>query len=133
MKASRRAAFTLIELMVVLAIIAVLLVVLVPRFSGYLNDARETAAKSDAAALLQATELYVTDKEVSGLTPQASITQSDDTLAPYLKNLSSDASYTLTISPDPAGGYAISGTYTKGNLTVTIPEMTVTKANDSAS
>ena len=35
MKSTRRAAFTLIELIVVLAIIAVLLVVLVPRFSGY--------------------------------------------------------------------------------------------------
>lgn len=133
MKSTRRAAFTLIELIVVLAIIAVLLVVLVPRFSGYIDSARETAAKSDAAALLQAAELYVADKEVSGLAPASSITQADDTLAPYLKNLSGDAGYSLTISTDSAGGYAITGTYTKGNITVTIPEMTVTKTDNGAS
>lgn len=133
MKSTRRAAFTLIELIVVLAIIAVLLVVLVPRFGGYIDSARETAAKSDAAALLQAAELYVADKEVSGLAPASSITQADDTLTPYLKNLSGDAGYSLTISANPAGGYAITGTYKKGNLTVTIPEMTVTKTDDGTS
>ena len=129
MKSTRRAAFTLIELIVVLAIIAVLLVVLVPRFSGYIDSARETAAKSDAAALLQAAELYVADKEVS----ETTITQTDDTLAPYLKNLSNNASYTLTVSADPAGGYAVTGTYTKGNITVAIPEMTVSKTDNNAS
>lgn len=133
MKSTRRAAFTLIELIVVLAIIAVLLVVLVPRFSGYIDSARETAAKSDAAALLQAAELYVADKEVSGLAPETTITQTDDTLVPYLKNLSNNASYTLTVSADPAGGYAVTGTYTKGNITVAIPEMTVSKTDNNAS
>lgn len=128
MKSSRRAAFTLIELIVVLAIIAVLLVVLVPRFTGYIDSARETAAKSDAATLLQAAELYVADKEVAGLTPATSITQTDDTLSPYLKNLSDDATYTLTISADPQGGYTITGSYTKGNITVTIPDMTIDAA-----
>ena len=131
MKSSRRAAFTLIELIVVLAIIAVLLVVLVPRFTGYIDSARETAAKSDAAALLQAAELYVADKEVAGTAPASSISEANDTLAPYLKNLSDDASYKLTISTDSQGGYTVTGTYTKGNITVTIPEMTVTRVSSS--
>lgn len=132
MQSSRRTAFSLIELIVVLAIIAILLVILVPRFTGYIDNARETAAKSDAAALLQAAELYVADKEVSGLTPVSSITQADSTLRPYLKNLDSDVTYTLTISADPQGGYAIAGTYHKGNIAVSIPEMTLTRSTSSS-
>ncbi len=130
MKKSRHAAFSLIELIVVLAIMAVLLVVLVPRFTGYIDQARQTAAKSDAAAVLQAAELYVADKEVSGLTPAATVTQADDTLAPYLKNLDANATYSLTISADPKGGYAVSGTYSKGNYTVSIPDLTVSKSDE---
>ena len=54
--------FTLVELIVVLAILAILLVVLVPKFTHYIDDARATAVRNDASALLQATELYIVDQ-----------------------------------------------------------------------
>ena len=87
--------------------------------------------RREVAALLQAAELYVADKEVAGTAPASSISEANDTLAPYLKNLSDDASYKLTISADSQGGYTVTGTYTKGNITVTIPEMTVTRVSSS--
>ncbi|MEG0313795.1 MAG: type II secretion system protein [Erysipelotrichaceae bacterium] len=40
--------FTLIELIVVIAILGVLALILVPNFMGYLADAKETTAKTNA-------------------------------------------------------------------------------------
>lgn len=65
-KKNRRAAFTLVELIVVLAILAVLLIVIVPRVTGYVSEARETAAQNNASAILRAAELYVVDQEGDG-------------------------------------------------------------------
>jgi type IV pilus assembly protein PilA len=46
--------FTLIELIVVIAIIAILAAVLVPRFAGFTDDARHKAALTDGSNLLMA-------------------------------------------------------------------------------
>src|SRR3954469_16799143 len=47
--ATRHTAFTLIELLLVLVILAVLAAVVVPKFTGRSDDARNAAAKSDIA------------------------------------------------------------------------------------
>ena len=105
-KKNRRAAFTLVELIVVLAILAVLLIVIVPRVTGYVSEARETAAQNNASAILRAAELYVVDQEGDGKDPAGT--------------------YTLTIVyNDDSSQYDISGSYTSGDITVSIPEMTV--------
>ena len=53
--------FTLIELMVVLAIIGVLAALIVPNVLGRADDARVTAAKTDVANVMQALKLYKLD------------------------------------------------------------------------
>lgn len=53
--------FTLIELMVVLAIIGVLAALIVPNVLGRADDARVTAAKTDVGNLIQALKLYKLD------------------------------------------------------------------------
>ena len=60
---SRRRArgFTLIELMVVLAIIGVLAALIVPNVIGRADDARVTAARTDVGNLMQALKLYKLD------------------------------------------------------------------------
>ena len=127
-KKNRRAAFTLVELIVVLAILAVLLIVIVPRVTGYVSEARETAAQNNASAILRAAELYVVDQEGDGRDPAGTYTNGGEgaTLDGYIDNLDEKDSYTLTIVyNDDSSQYDISGSYTSGDITVTIPEMSV--------
>lgn len=56
-------AFTLIELIVVMAIIAILVLLAAPSFLNYTKDAKVTAMKQDAKVLSDAAEMYYTDKE----------------------------------------------------------------------
>ena len=54
-------AFTLIEVMVVVAILAVLAALIVPRVMSRPDEARVVAARQDIAALMQALKLYRLD------------------------------------------------------------------------
>jgi general secretion pathway protein G len=62
------AGFTLIELMIVMAIIGVLAVVAVPSFVGAIRQAREAVLKEDLHVLRAAIDSYTMDKQKA---PQA--------------------------------------------------------------
>lgn len=57
----RRNAFTLIELLLVLVILAILAAVVVPKFTGRQQQAKESKAKADIATLSTQLRLYETD------------------------------------------------------------------------
>jgi general secretion pathway protein G len=57
------AGFTLIELMIVMAIIGVLMMVAVPRFEGAIRQAREAALKEDLHVMRTAIDAYTMDKQ----------------------------------------------------------------------
>lgn len=121
---AKRRAFTLIELIVVLAILAVLLVVIVPRVTGYVSQARETAAKNNASAVLRAAELYVVDRERDGANPAGTFTNgSEKNLDSYLDNFDEADSYSITIDKAANSKYKITGIYTSGDITIAIPTM----------
>lgn len=56
-----QAGFTLIEIMVVIAIIGILATLIVPKIMGRPDEARVTAAKHDLATISQALKLYRLD------------------------------------------------------------------------
>ena len=57
------AGFTLIELMIVMAIIGVLAVVAIPSFVGAIKQAREAVLKEDLHVLRNAIDSYTADKQ----------------------------------------------------------------------
>lgn len=57
----RQSGFTLIEMMVVIAIIGILAALIAPKIMGRPDDARAVAAKQDIATLMQALNLYRLD------------------------------------------------------------------------
>ncbi|MFN8867538.1 MAG: type II secretion system major pseudopilin GspG [Pseudomonadota bacterium] len=59
----RRRGFTLIEIMVVIAILGILAALIVPRIVGRTDDARIAAAKTDIATIMQALKLYRLDNQ----------------------------------------------------------------------
>ncbi len=58
---SKDAGFTLIEIMVVIAIIGILATLIVPKIMGRPDEARATAAKQDVGTIVQALKLYRLD------------------------------------------------------------------------
>jgi general secretion pathway protein G len=57
------AGFTLMELMIVMAIIGVLMMVAVPSFVGAVREAREAAFKEDLHVMREAIDSYTMDKQ----------------------------------------------------------------------
>ena len=62
-KGKQDAGFTLIELMIVMAIIGVLAVVAIPSFVGAIKQAREAVLKEDLHVLRAAIDSYTMDKQ----------------------------------------------------------------------
>ena len=63
MKKMNKKGFTIVELVIVIAVIAILSAVLIPTFSGVVGEANKTAAVADAKAVYQQ---YVADATLKG-------------------------------------------------------------------
>jgi type IV pilus assembly protein PilA len=111
--------FTLIELMIVIAIIGILAAIAIPQFSAYRTRSYNAAAEADIRNLATAQEAYYTDKLTYN-----NIVSGPGGLAGANYGFSQSANVTLTSTVSAAGvnppTYQITSTHAKGNKTYTI-------------
>lgn len=92
----RRRAFTLVEMLLVLVILAVLAAIVIPKMAGRGQQAKETAAKSDIAGMETALNMFEVDTGSYPARLDALVSQPNNLTGwkgPYLKQ----------IKPDPWG------------------------------
>ena len=104
--------FTLIEMMIVVAIIAILVSILVPNFIRARAQAQTAACEANLKEIATALELYETDNEK--YPASGTVNASNTDLQPYLKQTPVDPAagpgqyYTFTVT----GGGSSTATYT---------------------
>ena len=126
----RRAGFTLIELMIVIAIIAILAAILVPNFIRARAQGQLTACKSNLKNIGTACEMYSTD--FAGRYPIGGI----NLLTPnYLKTIPTCASagsntytgFTASSNPDAYTFFCVGSNHTSANENANYPQYNSTQ------
>lgn len=89
-KLNNRKGFTLIELIVVIAILGILAAVLVPQLGGFTDKAKQAQVLSDAAALATAADAILVEK--------GSVSSTDNTAIASLAGITLTSSTTLNVT-----------------------------------
>jgi len=113
--------FTLIELMIVIAIIGILAAIAIPQFSFYRGRSFDSAATADLRNAATAQEAYFVDNQ------EYCATVATLTGATYGLYLSDNV--TMAVTAATTSGYTMTSTHAKGDKTFTLtgPGGTITK------
>ncbi|MFB7155458.1 prepilin-type N-terminal cleavage/methylation domain-containing protein [Lysinibacillus sp. NPDC056232] len=97
---------TLIELLAVIVILAIVAAIAIPAIGNIIENSRVKGAKSDAANLISAANIYYTDNT----NPTATFTNSTPKLSDYIKDIGTVDTFTvtregkITVTKGTAGG-----------------------------
>lgn len=94
LKKSRKGGFTLVELMVVVAVIAILAAIAMPQFLSAADRARNAKETTDIQIIKNATQLYMIDKNVD-TPPTVENLYKEGYLTEHVKT-AKDKEYTIT-------------------------------------
>ena len=94
LKKSRKGGFTLVELMVVVAVIAILAAIAMPQFLSAADRARTAKETADIQIIKNATQLYMIDKNVD-TPPTVENLYKEGYLTEHVKTVK-DKEYTIT-------------------------------------
>ena len=111
-KMKEQKGFTLIELMIVIAIIGILAAIAIPQFSAYRKRSFNSAATSDLRNAATAQEAYFVDEQAYC---SAAGTLTGATYGLYLSE-----GVTFTITAATTSGYTMTASHAKGDKTFTL-------------
>lgn len=115
MKADNERGFTLIEMMIVVAIIAILVAILVPNFMRARAQAQTAACEANLKEIATALELYQTDHQMyPDVTSLSNVTNTETNIGSYLRQTPIDP-----VAPTLNYQYSVAG-YNTGAASYTI-------------